>query len=209
MRPRSRGERLITGTNIREFFRDSITAAMTNQSIDADEHTVHYVVNLLSAFSRSDRLYEQTAHGPALKPLALMYADAVHARSAREREAALQRLGDVSLFMAGFFANALARKLVDLDYYIAMGGNAYSSLSDGCPATRRSRALAQIFQELAEKFTDFVDVLAEISEAGKLSSDRDILRLYEIWLRTGSKRAARTLRRLGIHPLPGLARSYH
>ena len=41
-----------------------------------------------------------------------------------------QRLGDVSLFIAGFFARSFARKLIDVDYHIAMGGNAYSSLAD-------------------------------------------------------------------------------
>ena len=47
-----------------------------------------------------------------------------------ERNRALQRLGDVSLFIAGFFAGSFARKLVDIDYHIAMGGRAYGSLAD-------------------------------------------------------------------------------
>jgi hypothetical protein len=32
------------------------------------------------------------------------------------------------------------------------------------------------------------------------SRDKDILRLYELWLTTGSQRAARLLRLLGIEP---------
>jgi hypothetical protein len=57
-----------------------------------------------------------------------------------------------------------------------------------------------VFAELAAKFRDFVDVLAEIRDTGKAAGDLDILRLYEVWLRTGSGRAARLLRRTGIEP---------
>jgi hypothetical protein len=31
-------------------------------------------------------------------------------------------------------------------------------------------------------------------------SDRDILRLYEIWMKTGSRRAQTLLRKLGVEP---------
>jgi hypothetical protein len=31
-------------------------------------------------------------------------------------------------------------------------------------------------------------------------TDRDILRLYEIWLKTGSRRAQALLRKLGVEP---------
>jgi hypothetical protein len=33
-------------------------------------------------------------------------------------------------------------------------------------------------------------------------SDRDLLRQYEIWLKTGSPRAHEILRRLGVTPTP-------
>ena len=56
-----------------------------------------------------------------------------------ERERGLQRLGDVSLFVAGFFAHSFARKLIDIDYHIAMGGQAYGTLALGL-ATRVASA---------------------------------------------------------------------
>jgi hypothetical protein len=33
-------------------------------------------------------------------------------------------------------------------------------------------------------------------------TDRDILRLYEIWMKTGSRRAHALLRKLGVEPAP-------
>ncbi len=81
-----------------------------------------------------------------------------------------------------------------------MGGNAYGHLSETSPASRRDSVFTEIFAELAAKFPEFVDVLGELSDSTQLSSGSDILRLYEIWLRTGSKRAARRLREAGIQP---------
>jgi hypothetical protein len=66
-----------------------------------------------------------------------MLSDALEAPSAVERERGLQRLGDVSLFIAGFFAHSFARKLIDIDYHIAMGGRAYGTLACGLARGRR------------------------------------------------------------------------
>jgi hypothetical protein len=42
--------------------------------------------------------------------------------------------------------------------------------------------------------------LNEVSESSGGPSDRDILRLYEIWLKTGSARCHALLQRLGVEP---------
>jgi len=116
-----------------------------------------------------------------------------------ERHRYLQRLGDVSLFIAGFFAHGFARSLIDIDYHIAMGGQAYGVLAHAS-ARGRGRVLAAVFAELSEKFQPMVDALNEVSEGSGGPSDRDILRLYEIWLKTGSARCYAQLKRLGVDP---------
>ena len=94
-----------------------------------------------------------------------------------------------SLFIAGFFARSFARKLIDIDYHIAMGGNAYSSLADSMQRTPAGRSIAGTYAELAAKFQRLVDALNEVSEMSYVHTDADILRLYEIWMKTGSQRA--------------------
>lgn len=197
----TRNERVIPIANLREFFRDSIDDALANQRVRIDDHTAHYVVNMLTLFARSEEFYESTADGVRLRPLAAMLNDALESRSERERNAVLQRIGDVALFMAGFFADSLARRSVPVDYYIAMGGNAYGSLHASVRNTARGRAIGQVFEELARKFQLVVGVLGEVSDTARSASDQDLLRLYEVWLRTGSSRAAQRLRSRGIYPL--------
>ena len=44
-------------------------------------------------------------------------------------------------------------------------------------------------------------VLEEVGDNAYVADDADVIRWYETWARTGSKRAARVLRRHGIHIL--------
>jgi hypothetical protein len=57
-----------------------------------------------------------------------------------------------------------------------------------------------VFDELSGKFAAFVDVLNEVSEQSALTSNSDLLRLYERWLRTGSRRSGDVLAARGIVP---------
>ena len=130
-----------------------------------------------------------------------MMADAVDAPTAEARNESLQRIGDVSLFVAGFFADSLAYRPVDIDYYINMGGNAYGSLSVESRGTFRGRALAGVYRELARKFQLVVDILNEVRDGVGSSSDVDLLRIYEVWRKTGSRRAAELLKQNGVVPM--------
>jgi hypothetical protein len=188
--------------NLREYFMHSVAASMRRNSVEVDEHTSWYVVNLLTLYSRSEALFDAGENGPELTPVALVLADAVD-RSQEDVNRALRRVGDQSLFIAGFLGEGLSRRLVDVDYYISMGGSAYATLSSNTRLSTQGVALKQVFAELADKFLDFVDVLTDLrSEA--LSDEQDLLRLYETWTRTGSERSARLLRDRGIEPVEDL-----
>ena len=193
------GRQVVPVANLREFFKDSVHGALEKQHVAVEEQTEQYVVNVLTLFARSEALYERTPAGTRLRPLALMLCDALEARSSGERNRALQRLGDVSLFVAGFFAHSFAARLVDVDYHIAMGGRAYEALA-AATARGSGRALSNVFAELAQKFQPLVDVLNELSDGAYTHSARDVLRLYEIWLKTGSARCYGLLKRLGVEP---------
>ncbi len=192
--------KVIQQTNLRHFFQESVSQALKHQNLRAREYTIVYLVNLLTCFSRSENLFEiePAGGGLALKPLAGFYNDAINAGSQFERDIALQRLGDIALFIAGIFSQSLQKKLVDVDYYVNMGGHAYSYLADIKQRKLNGGALGDIFSELADKFVAFVDVLGEVGEGMQAPNDAGLLRLYEVWLRTGSKRAQDQLLKQGL-----------
>ena len=187
--------------NLQDYFRTSIEGVISKQGVEVDPHAAHYVVNLLTLFSRSEALYEDDGECYGLKPLALMLADAADAPSPEERNYALQRIGDVALFISGFFADSLATKAVDVDYYIYMGENAYGSLSEEVRGTFRGNAFADTYKELAVKFQILVDVLNEVRDGARRDTDLDLLRTYEVWMKTGSRRARKLLQQHGVVPI--------
>ncbi len=73
-----------------------------------------------------------------------------------------------------------------------LGGHAYGVIH------AEHRLLKELFGELAGKFTQLADVLTEVSETCSLTDDRNLIRLYDRWLRTGSQRSAEKLREQGI-----------
>lgn len=186
--------------SLNEWFRDSLSSAAQKQGVAMEPATEHYMVSLLAGFARAENLYEPVGDGDArgLKPLALMLADAVDSPSPVMRHIALQRLGDVSLFISGFFQDSLARKSVDVDYYARMGGSAYDTLSGMPPRSIRDHALHLVFRELAEKFLQCVELIADVAQQTRVFDESDMLRLYDLYLKTGSKRARRALQSMGI-----------
>jgi hypothetical protein len=175
-----------------EFFKDHIESAMARQRLRARGLTSYYLVDLLCRFTRPDTRIP--FHDDPAEPLALRLKRALDA-AGMEQRARLRNLGDFSLFMSGFYSDSLRRGAVDLDYYVSMGGYAYSAL-----ARRDDDAFGEVYAELGRKFVPFMDVLTEISERTGNTSCRDVLRMYERWLRTGSVRAGQRLAEQGIAP---------
>jgi hypothetical protein len=180
-------EGLVRSASPVEYFKELVESAMSHQRLAAREMTSFYLVRLLAGFVHLDPADAED------EALAIRLAKALQAGGALQRDG-LRRVGDLSLFISGFFSDSLNRSLVDVDYYIALGERAYGSLA------RTDDTLSDVFDELAEKFAGFVDVLGEVSERTALTSNSDLLRLYERWLKTRSRRSGDLLARQGIVP---------
>lgn len=174
-----------------EYFKELVDGAIEHQHLATTELTAFYVVQLLASFIQRPSP-DEAAPGDA--PLGIRLAQALESGGVRQR-AGLRQVGDLSLFISGFFSDSLTRKLVDVDYYVSIGGYAYNALS-----RVESDSFSPVFAELGEKFVGFVDVLSEVSERTWCASNADLLRLYEKWLRTGSRRSGQLLVERGVVP---------
>lgn len=178
----------------RELFRELVTGALAHRKLRIRESTEFYLVRLLERFLERGELFAEEGEGPAqAEPLALLLLRALDGERERRREG-LRRLGDTSLFVAGFFGDSLARSPVDPAYYMAMGERAYGALA----ASPGTAVAAETFEEMAGRFEAFVDLFAEIAELQELRSNRGLVRLYERYLHTGSQRVAEQLRARGV-----------
>jgi hypothetical protein len=180
-----------------DFFRELVTAALSKQKVSIQPETEFYLVNLLNQFMHADRLYTRSVNGePEERPLAILVKEALEHNRAHERVSLFRHIGDVSLYKAGYFQESLNRKLVDIDYYIKMGGAAYSQVAYNAEENH----LRSLYEELSYRFATLVDILADVSETTTPRDEKDLLRLYELWLRTKSERAAKALQQAGILP---------
>lgn len=179
-----------------EYFRGLVESALDHQHLAVHDLTSFYVVNLLAGFVHLDRA--PVADDDEALGVRLMKA--LQSAGFVQRDG-LRRVGDTSLFISGFFSDSLNRSLVDVDYYIQLGERAYGSL-----ARQGDDAFSDVFDELATKFAGLVDVLTEVSERSGLTSSTDVLRLYEKWVRTGSRRSGDKLVARGIVPNASVSR---
>jgi hypothetical protein len=182
-----------------EYFQGAVAGAVASLQLQVSEHAQVYLVQLLGHYINTENFYPTDSEGKPAETLTAQLAVALEEESAELKAKRLRQLGDFSLYIAGFFTDSLSRKLVDVDYYIGMGGAAYENAAQ----LEEKKSKAQLFLELGRKFPDFVDILAQISEETGFNpaSHKDLLRVYDLWLKTGSERLAKQLARAGINPV--------
>ena len=164
------------------FFHEIVTDALGAVRVEATEPTEWYLVSLLGDFTRA-RLPDQ--------PLGVMLAES-RAALPGDRLKTLKEVGDTSLYVAGFFTESLAKKLVDAEYYIGLGSTAYAEL-----AGRLGGSLTEVYGELASKFPSFVEVLGEVRRRVDFAG-ADVVKLYEQWIERRDEWIERKLRNFGV-----------
>jgi hypothetical protein len=178
--------------SVDEFFHEVVTHALQEVDLDASEPAGWYLVGLLGDFTKA-RLTDE--------PLGMKLA--APPTDPGERVRTLKQVGDTSLHVAGYFAESLTRSLVDVDYYVGLGANAYKQLARSLGP---KHSIGDVYNELAEKFPAFVDVLAMVRKRiaiAEVNGSADINRLYEIWLRTRDAWVEKKLKDAGVLVDPG------
>ena len=178
--------------SVDEYFHEVVTDALSAVDLDASQPASWYLVGLLGDFTKA-RLTDE--------PLGLKLA--APGDDAGERVRNLKQVGDTSLYVAGFFAESLSRSLVDADYYVSLGQSAYGQLARSLSA---SKSIVEVYEELAAKFPQFVDVLAQVrkrTNLAELNGTTDVGKLYEVWLRTRDEWVEKKLKAAGLIVDPG------
>lgn len=195
--------------SLREFFHETLNSVLREVGLETSEETAFYLVNLLESFASAE-----TLHGPpptdtsspqttpdANLPLALLLRRAIEAANREIAIPLYRRIGDQSLYIAGFFSRSFdrERRVVSRGYYYDMGRRAYDTLSS--LMERRNDTIAQVFAELSDKFTAVVEALNALSERHTFDSGRSVSDLLDRWSLAQSPTAATRLVKDGYLPL--------
>jgi hypothetical protein len=179
-----------------EHFSEVVHEACVERQIATHPQVEAYLVQVLKHYLVSKNFHQPIQEDSTEKPpetFAEMYLTAMNAEAPKNKEL-MRTVADRSLYLTGFFAESLQKKIVDVDYYSDIGSAAYYNLA----AWTKEDTLSMIFTTFSRRFRDFVYVLNYVSEKSLVQSDQNILHLYDRYLRTGSDLAREKLNELGV-----------
>ena len=139
-----------------EMFKELVEDALDHQGVENSEDSTVYLVYLLDSFVRQDARFAAAGTSPG-RPLAEIFLSASQTLSSRALTD-LRFVGDLALFLAGFYADGLRNDVAGTSFYVRLGGTAYGVLARSSAAA----GAALLFNELAVNFVRFADVLSEV-----------------------------------------------
>ncbi len=185
-------------SSTKEFFSVAVDEALKERGLKTFPYARDYLVSLLDRHLDVTTLYDDVdERGRKVREsFAEMYLKAAQIEIASERIEMFQRLGDRSLYISGFFADSLSRKLVSLSYCADIGKQSYEYISSHV----EDDLVAKLYRDLSTRFEKYMDILSFISTKSKMVSEQNILRLFEAYQETGSDYAKDQLVEKGLFP---------
>lgn len=177
-----------------DYFVEELENAFQHLKIEASPLSKKYLVELLEFYMFANNLFKVDESGRRQREtLAELYLKAQNSPVAQKIDL-LKKLGDTSLYISGFFGDSLHRKVVDIDYYVDMGGTAYHALA----VITNDEHLSGVYSDFSRRFLNFVDALTFMSQQSQVQTNGDLLRLYDRYVATGSRLAEEQLREKGV-----------
>jgi hypothetical protein len=178
----------------RALFAELLAGAVQKVELEPSPMATAYLVELLD-----ERVLESRSGPEGEQALAEALLTARSNRGV-DRIQQMRGLGDHALFVSGFLADSLLGGPVDATYYRQIGCSAYSDVVTGLRCRGESGSWTRLYRELVAGFGEFVEVLAEVGDRTRPKPPRDMLSVYERYLRTGSERDRELLLRAGYLP---------
>jgi hypothetical protein len=197
------GRALIDRRPPRALFSELLAGALERTRVEPSPLATAYLVELLDERVRRAPAAGEAPTGPASS----LAEELLQARleRGRVRVRRLRGLGDRVLFATGFFRDSLERRSVGLAYCRDAGRLAYAGVSAALRSLggslRGETPAPVLFEELADRFPEFSEVLTEVGDRTRASLPGGLDALYVRFLRTGSERDRRRLARRG-HAVP-------
>jgi hypothetical protein len=205
MKPSPVLPRLDLCSDVDLFFRRVVDEVRRRRSLDTTDVATSYVVSLLVDFADPNR-YDEVG---LQQPLTVLVRNALSHQGPSSFEK-LRQLGDVVLYLSGFFGEFFERHGVAQDYVSTLGAQAYQGARQalvgryvGCGS---DVAGGDVFGELSANFEVFVVLVQGVAldlPGSKRGGNSEVLDLYERWLKTRSATLEAELAGRGFTFQPG------
>jgi len=166
-----------------EYFFNEFNLAQNKTGINLEEDLKVYILKILV-----DRLNNKIDLD-LNKPLAILYLEALK-EPQNQCVKKLKCIADHTLYIAGYFSESLNKKLIDTKYYYDLSRNAYKELYNILDEN--------IYIKIYNNYNNLVDILIELSFHTMHTSSKNLIKLYDRWIETGSQVLEQKLNEKGI-----------
>lgn len=177
---------------LRSYFSEVVTLTRSTGQFKIDDNVLTYVINLLCEYSHVDAIDINNG----IPTLVSLLESAVHS-SGRIKYNAYKRLGDMSLFLSGFYSQYV-ESTGGIRYYIDMGTGAYANAS--------SVSNKHMMGSLARDFCDIALLLNDASHTINLGTKYTLAQMIELHDKAPTNVTLKKLIDLGATPVYTLAR---
>lgn len=167
---------LLTNSTPVALWQSIIHDAQASCETPLTEELEAYLVFLLVRYTDKPEVAKQVMASEFLRSVML---------DSRNRQVALQEVGDKCLLYTGLFPLVAQKRLVKIGYFVNLGQLSYETVS---------KKRNDIYNLLAHKFVALMDVLQSIRVYTSKYPDLLPLEAYELWNETGSQRALSVLK---------------
>lgn len=168
-----------------EYFLEEFNRALEKTGYLISDELKMYMLKLLS------KNILQNSDMDLDKPLAIQFLESLN-EPTNICQRKLKAIADYTLYLSGYFAESFNKKIIDVDYYSKIGMKAYAELynliGESCP----------VYYELYYEYYKLLEILTEISFHTMHTGTRNLLKMYDRWLVTGSCVLEKKLNEKGI-----------
>lgn len=183
-------------TTPKDFFTEIIEEVEKEVSyVEFHPLSKSYLSEMLVTFLPTDNLFFKDENGnpSQSKMLAELWLETQN-EEPNSRIIKLKRLAETSLYVSGFFASSLKRRLVSQSYYIQIGEMAYSALAK----SNSTKDFSDIYGHFSKCFSGYVEVLTEVSHKVHIQKSGDLLEAFDRYIDSGSEWAKKQLIEEGV-----------
>ncbi len=133
MANKKEGSDLSLNHNLEGFFYENLSQLNRKITRPLSDPFIIYTSKVMGRFGLSEEFFQREEDGRIReKILGKMLLETSH-MPLPQRKRSLREVGDLSMFICGYFAESLNNKLVDLSYYQSLGKSAYNQLDNYVP----------------------------------------------------------------------------
>jgi hypothetical protein len=162
---------IITSASLQNYFFENLNELNRKSLLPVPNELIFYSSQLMEKFSLSHELFDQTTGRPKDKILGLMYLES-QTHSFDEQIKIYKEVGDVSLFLCGYFGKSLSKKIHDTEYYMVLGKNAYLNLDKHVP---KYLDIPAFYKTVASCYENLIVLISKVASYDKSDPYKHLL----------------------------------